>query len=73
MMYVDTSALLKRYVEEPDSDRAEGLLRLDPDWLTARHTLAAAVRALGNGAAFLTFDGRQAAAARLLGLDVRGA
>lgn len=134
MMYVDTSALLKRYVEEPDSDRAEGLLRLDPDWLTARHTLvearrhltrllvdpaaravalgsfasdwarmqvveldavtcetaaaiaettgartldalhlAAAVRALGNGAAFLTFDGRQAAATRLLGLDVRGA
>jgi predicted nucleic acid-binding protein len=39
MMYVDTSALLKRYVEEADSERAEGLLRADPDWVTARHTL----------------------------------
>lgn len=134
MMYVDTSALLKRYIDEADSERAEGLLRADPDWVTARHTLvetrrnlsrllvdpaaravamgsfardwarmqvveldavtcetaaavaettgartldalhlAAAVRALGGGCAFLTFDHRLAQAARELGLVVRGA
>lgn len=39
MIYVDTSALLKRYVQESDSDRAEGYLLADPEWVTARHTL----------------------------------
>lgn len=38
MQYVDTSALLKRYVAEPDSDLAERLLQEDPDWVTAAHT-----------------------------------
>lgn len=37
--YVDTSALLKRYVDEPDSDRAAELLAADPilvtSWVTA--------------------------------------
>jgi predicted nucleic acid-binding protein len=37
-LYVDSSALLKRYVAEPDSDRAEQYLLADPDWVTARHT-----------------------------------
>lgn len=134
MIYVDTSALRKRCVDEPDSDRAEGLLRADPDWVTARHTLVearrnlsrllvdpgaravalgslardwsrmqvveldavtcetaaalaettgartldalhlgAAVRALGTGCAFVTFDVRLARVARDVGLDVRGA
>jgi predicted nucleic acid-binding protein len=36
--YVDTSALLKRYIEEPESDVAERHLLADPVWLTARHT-----------------------------------
>jgi predicted nucleic acid-binding protein len=38
VQYVDTSALLKRYVAEPDSDTAERLLQADADWVTAAHT-----------------------------------
>ncbi len=37
-LYVDSSALLKRYIDEPDSDHAERLLLGDPVWVTARHT-----------------------------------
>ncbi|MEO8511736.1 MAG: type II toxin-antitoxin system VapC family toxin [Chloroflexota bacterium] len=37
-LYVDSSALVKRYVEEPDSALAEGLLLADPAWITASHT-----------------------------------
>jgi predicted nucleic acid-binding protein len=37
-LYVDTSALLKRYLEEPDSATAEAYLLADPDWYTGRHT-----------------------------------
>ena len=132
-IYVDSSALLKRYIDEPDSDTADSLLRSDPSLLTARHTLievrrnlarllgerdasaarsaflkdvavlsiveldegtceaaagiaettgvrsldalhlAAAQRAGGPGLPFLTFDVRQAQAARSLGLTVVGA
>lgn len=39
MLYVDTSALLKRYVEEVDSAACERLLLADPEWVTGRHTL----------------------------------
>jgi predicted nucleic acid-binding protein len=130
--YVDTSALLKRYVDEPDSDRANELLVADPALVTARHTivevrrnlaqilgptdttaaraafaddlgslalieldgatcelaatvgeqtgvrtldalhLGAALR-LGTAVTFLTFDVRQAQAARSLGFTVAGA
>lgn len=38
MQYVDTSALLKRYVAEPDSELAERLLQEDPGWVAAAHT-----------------------------------
>jgi predicted nucleic acid-binding protein len=132
-LYVDSSALLKRYVEEADSDEADSLLRSDPAPFTARHTvveirrnlnrllserhapaarqaflddlevfsiveldevtcdaaagiaeltgvrtldalhLAAAQRAGGTGSPFLTFDHRQAQAARSLGFTVLGA
>lgn len=132
-LYVDSSALLKRYVEEPGSEAADALLRSDPLLLTARHTvvevrrnlarvlaeqdasearatfmddlnavslieldaetcemgaaiaevvgvrtldalhLAAAQRAGGAGIPFLTFDVRQAQAARALGFTVVGA
>lgn len=132
-LYVDSSALLKRYVEELDSGTAEAMLRADPSLLTARHTivevrrnlarlladrdladartafshdlrsisiieidevtcesaatiaeaigvraldalhLAAAQRIAAPGVAFLTFDFRQAQAARTLGLAVLGA
>ena len=128
--YVDSSVLLKRYVEEADSAAADGLLRADPALLTARHTivevrrnlarllsardlaiaraaftndlrsvsvieldeatcdsaaaiaettgvrtldalhLAAAQRISAPGVGFLTFDLRQAQAARTLGLTV---
>lgn len=37
-LYLDSSALLKLYIDEPDSGTCEALLRGDPDWLTARHT-----------------------------------
>jgi predicted nucleic acid-binding protein len=129
--YVDTSALLKRYVDEADSDRAVELLVADPVLVTARHTvvevrrnlarllpatdataarsafaedllalsiieldaatcelaatiaeqtgvrtldamhLGAAAR-LGTALTFLTFDVRQAVAARALGFSVVG-
>jgi uncharacterized protein len=132
-LYVDSSALLKRYIDEPDSEAAEALLRSDPSLLTARHTivevrrnlarllvnndaaaarsaftqdlrvfsiveldeltcdtaagiaemtgvrtvdalhLAAAQRVGGPAVPFLTFDVRQAQAARSLGLTVVGA
>ena len=132
-LYVDSSALLKRYVDEPDSDAADALLASDPSLLTARHTivevrrnlarllgeadaaaarsafiadlrsfslveldettcetaagiaeltgvrtldalhLAAAQRIGGPAVPFLTFDVRQAQAARSLGLTVVGA
>ena len=37
--YVDTSVLLKRYVDEPDSDRVDELLGGDHELVTGRHTL----------------------------------
>lgn len=130
--YVDTSALLKRYVDEPDSDVASRLLEREVALVTGRHTvvevrrnlatllagsavveartdfaddlrsfaiveldattcelaatiaeqtgvrsidalhLGAALR-LGTSLTFLTFDGRQADAARALGFVVVGA
>lgn len=38
MQYVDSSALVKRYIREPDSEQAYRLLAADPDWLTAAVT-----------------------------------
>jgi predicted nucleic acid-binding protein len=131
-LYVDSSALLKRYVDEHDSDRAVELLTTDPTLVTGRHTvvevrrnlarvlspvdataaraafaadltsfsiveldadtceLAATVaeqtsvrtldalhlgaaRRLGTNLTFVTFDARQAQAARALGFAVAGA
>lgn len=131
-LYVDSSALLKRYVDEPDSDACDELLGSDPVLLTGRQTvvevrrnlarivdekdlaaqrealmrdldsfslveldavtceaaaaiaetlgvrtphalhLAAAQRVGGSGISFLTFDIRQAQAARSLGFVVLG-
>ncbi len=125
--------MLKRYVDEPDSEQAVGYLMADPTWVCARHVLvevrrnlhrllgpeargaalacfaqdwarthvveldevicesaaaiaettgarsldvlhlAAAVRAGGPGAVVVTFDLRQATAARAIGLRVLGA
>ena len=131
-LYVDSSALLKRYVAEPESARCDEILRTDPTWVTARHTwvevlrnlarllegqdlvrlekafradwrrmyvveldrvtceraaelarserlrtldalhLAAAYRMGGGATPFLTYDVRQAQAARALGMPVLG-
>lgn len=38
MVYIDSSALLKLYFDESDSDACEELMLSDPDWITARHT-----------------------------------
>jgi predicted nucleic acid-binding protein len=38
-LYVDSSVLLKRYVDEPDSATANALLASDRSLLTARHTV----------------------------------
>lgn len=38
-LYVDSSALLKRYIDEPDSEACEEILASDPVLLTARHTM----------------------------------
>ena len=58
--YVDSSALLKRYVEEPDSAEADTLLRADPALLTARHTIVEVRRNLAR-----LLSGRDLVAARL--------
>jgi predicted nucleic acid-binding protein len=58
-LYVDSSALLKRYIEEPDSDVAEYLLRSDPSLLTGRHTIVEVRRNLAR-----LLGGRDLAAAR---------
>jgi predicted nucleic acid-binding protein len=39
VLYVDASALLKRYIDETDSASCEALLLADPQWVTARHTV----------------------------------
>jgi predicted nucleic acid-binding protein len=46
--YADSSALLKRYVDEPDSDAAEELLRGDPELVTGRHTVVEVRRNLAR-------------------------
>lgn len=47
-LYVDTSALLKRYVEEPDSSRAEEILVGDEELVTGRHTIVEVRRNLAR-------------------------
>jgi predicted nucleic acid-binding protein len=37
-IYVDSSAFLKRYLDEPDADRFEEVLGSDLDWICGRHT-----------------------------------
>jgi uncharacterized protein len=63
-LYVDSSALLKRYIDEPDSDEAETLLRSDPSLLTARHAIVEVRRNLAR-----LLEERDAAAARAAFLD----
>ena len=50
-VYVDTSAFLKRYLEEPDSDAAEQFLLGDPAWFSGRHTYVEVRRNLARAVA----------------------
>lgn len=52
-LYADSSALLKRYVDEPDSERAVEMLAGDTELVTARHTVVEVRR---NLARLLTGD-----------------
>jgi predicted nucleic acid-binding protein len=47
-LYADSSALLKRYVDEPDSDHAAELLASDPEIVTGRHTVVEVRRNLAR-------------------------
>jgi uncharacterized protein len=58
-LYVDSSALLRRYVDEPDSEVADSFLRSDSSLLTARHTIVEVRRNLARLVA-----GRELASAR---------
>lgn len=60
-LYVDSSALSKRYLREPLSDASERLLLSDQDWTTARHTAVEVRRTLT-----LNLDGAELAEARRL-------
>lgn len=62
-LYADSSALLKRYVDEPDSDRADELLAGDPELVTGRHTVVEVRR---NLARLLTGSSLTAARAALV-------
>lgn len=58
-LYVDSSAFLKRYVDEADSETADRLLRSDSTLVTGRHTIVEVRRNLAR-----VMDPRDAAAAR---------
>ena len=63
-LYADSSALLKRYVDEPDSERALEWLTSDPVLVTGRHTVVEVRR---NLARLLAPADATAARASLLG------
>jgi predicted nucleic acid-binding protein len=45
-LYVDSSALIRRYVAEDGSDLAEAVLLADTEWVTGRHTLVEVLLAI---------------------------
>lgn len=47
-VYVDSSAFLKLYFEERDSQLADDVLASNPEWVTARHTLVEVRRNLAR-------------------------
>ncbi len=65
-LYVDSSALLKRYVQEPDSDACDAILRSDTTLVTGRHTMIEVRRNLAR----LLEAAELAAARRQLELDL---
>lgn len=67
-LYVDSSALLKRYVVEADSEAADAMLRSDPSLLTGRHTIVEVRRNLARLLAGRALAGARAQFARDLKL-----
>ena len=55
MIYVDSSVLVKRYVDEADSDRAEALLLDDRDWITAQHAFVEVAIAVSRRVALAAY------------------
>jgi uncharacterized protein len=47
-LYLDASALLKRYVEEAESAAVDAALRAEPELLTGRHTIVEVRRNLAR-------------------------
>src|SRR6185295_10302126 len=47
-LYLDTSALLKRYIEEEGSAAVDRILESDSSWVTARHTWVEMLRNLAR-------------------------
>src|SRR5512144_3286792 len=62
MLFLDSSALVKRYVDEEGSDRLARILGADGEWSSAMHTLTEVSLALGRR---LTGDHGSAAIAQL--------
>jgi len=47
-LYLDSSALLKRYVDEADSADCDQILAADASWITGRHTWIEVIRNLAR-------------------------
>ena len=47
-LYIDSSAYLKRYLDEPDSSRFVDVFESDPAWVCARHTMIEVRRILAR-------------------------
>jgi len=45
-LYVDSSALIKRYVAEDDSEDADAILLGDTEWVSGRHTFVEVLLAI---------------------------
>ena len=45
-LYIDSSALIKRYVAEDDSEAADAILLSDTEWVTGRHTFVEVLLAI---------------------------
>jgi predicted nucleic acid-binding protein len=63
-LYVDSSAFVKLYLEEADSECAREVLAADGSWVSAGHTLVEVRRALYRGLDGLELDEEREAFAR---------
>lgn len=58
-LYLDASAFLKLYIDEPESAACEQLVNADPPWISARHAEVEVRRTLARA-----LEGRALASAR---------